>query len=49
MIQCLMEPLLDPLVAALFALEPLAETRMEPSFQCWNPLPADPSSGPFQR
>ena len=42
-IQYLLEPLLEP----LSVLEPLAGTHLEPPFQ--RTLPADPSSGPFQR
>ena len=42
------EPLLDPLLEPLSALEPLTETLLEPPLERWNPfqqtLPADPSS-----
>ena len=47
-IRYLLEPLPEPLLEPLFALEPLAGTLLEPPFQRWNPfqrtLPADPSS-----
>ena len=40
--------LLEPLLKLCSALKPLAGTLLGPPFHRWNPLPGDPSSGPFQ-